>query len=149
MPGGRPSISVLVVDDNASMRRVLRVIVDGDPGLETIGDAADGVEALRKVQVNRPDVVVMDVEMPRLGGIEATRLIKERWPETIVVGCTALDDDRIRRAMREAGASAHVIKTKAALLLPRMIMSAASSRDRTIKLDDEDNAGTVHDRRST
>ena len=132
------NITVLVVDDNPSMRRVLRVIVDAEPGLETVGEAADGRDALVKVEVLSPTVVIMDVEMPRLGGIEATRAIKERWPDTVVIGCTALEDERIRRAMREAGASAHIIKSKALTLLAPMITSAVRPRPRTIELVDED-----------
>lgn len=131
-------ISVLIVDDNSSMRRVLRVIVDAEPGLQTVGEAANGRDAIVKVEVLSPDVVVMDIEMPRLGGIEATRVIKERWPHTIVIGCTALEDERVRRAMREAGASAHILKSKALTLLAPMISSATRSRPRTIEVTDED-----------
>ena len=76
-----PSIKVLVVDDRASIRAVVRRIVETNPGMELVGEAANGAQAIESVGDLSPDVVVMDVEMPVLGGIEATRFIKERWPE--------------------------------------------------------------------
>ena len=146
MEGSTEVIKVLVVDDNDEIRRVVHEIVDIDPRMRVVGEAADGRDALTKVDVLAPDVVVMDVEMPRLGGIDATRMIKERRPQTAVVGCTAMDDPRVRREMREAGASAHIIKAKVPMLLNRMIISVARGPGRQIEilnLDDEQESHRV------
>lgn len=137
-------ITVLVVDDNDEMRAVLRDIVDADPRLRVVGQASNGRDALLKVDVLEPDVVVMDVEMPLLGGIEATRRIKERRPHVGVVGCTAMEDPRVRREMREAGASAHIVKSKVPTLLTRMIVSVARSPSKPVELLDLDEEEESH-----
>lgn len=142
------TITVLVVDDNNEIRAVVREIVETDPRLRVVGDASNGRDALLKLDVLTPDVVVMDVEMPVLGGIDATRMIKERRPQTAVVGCTGMDDDRVRREMREAGASAHIVKSKMPALLNRMIVSVARSQGKPVEVidlrDDEQESHRVH-----
>ena len=73
-----------------------------------MGEAADGVEALQRMEELAPQLVIMDVRMPNMDGIEATRQIKERWPDTAVVGFSAFGDKR--EAMLEAGANAYILK---------------------------------------
>src|SRR6202011_5716291 len=80
-----PSIGVLVVDDSAVARRLLVHILNSDPGLRVIGEAANGDEAVRMATRYRPDVIVMDVVMPSMGGLEATRRIMERLPTPVVL----------------------------------------------------------------
>ena len=135
----KDTITVLVVDDNDDIRRVLHEIIDDHPRLRVVGQASNGRDALLKVDVLEPDVVVMDVEMPFLGGIEATRLLKERRPQIGVVGCTGTEDERVRREMREAGAAAHIVKSKVPTLLTRMILSVArpSMKPLEIVLEEE------------
>src|SRR5215470_4704106 len=82
----RPCVSrLLIADDRARTRRALRAVLATQPGIELIGEAVDGEQAIAEVERLRPDVVILDVRMPRLDGIAATRQIKRRWPETRVI----------------------------------------------------------------
>lgn len=120
-------IKVVIVDDLAEMRRLLRLILREKPYVVVVGEAGDGREAIQIVGALRPDVVVMDVEMPRLDGIEATRKITELWPEVRIVGCTSLEDPRVQQAMYDAGAAGYMDKAQAFTLLAPMVEAAARS----------------------
>ena len=117
---GAPSVSkatskgirVLLVDDHAMMRQGLRSVLDAYPDVEVVGEAADGEEALRMVEDHQPAVVIMDINMPKLNGIEATRWIKTRRPATIVIGLSVNADGDNRDAMTKSGA--HLLLTKEA-----------------------------------
>ncbi len=87
-------VRVLIADDLASTREGLRALLATYPGIEVIGEAAGGEAALRLVEAYQPDVVLMDVRMRGMDGIEATRWIKERWPEIRVVTLTIYGDRR-------------------------------------------------------
>jgi len=76
---------VLIADDRPHSRRGLRAVLNLRPEVVVIGEATDGQEAVRLAAALRPDVILMDAKMPRMDGVEATRLIKERWPEIRVV----------------------------------------------------------------
>lgn len=104
-------IRVLVVDDHRIMRQGLINLLADQSDLEVLGEASDGLEAVEETRRLKPDVVLMDVSMPRMGGVEATRRIKEDAPSVRVVGLTMHDDGGIARAMQEAGAEAFVSKT--------------------------------------
>lgn len=78
-------IRVFIVDDRLSSRNGLRALLVTQPGIEIVGEAADGQEAIQFVEQYRPDVVLMDVRMPVIDGLEATRIIKGRWPEVKVI----------------------------------------------------------------
>ena len=99
---------VLIVDDFEPVRRVLTTMLGPHPGVEVVGEAADGEQAVRRVEELAPDVVIMDVRMPVMGGIEATRRIKSEWPSVIVVGHSS--DPSTQSDMDAAGADAHVPK---------------------------------------
>lgn len=79
------TIKVLLGDDNPFSRNGLRALLETCPNLEVIGIAEDGAHALSLVQGSTPDVVLLDVKMPRISGVQATRRIKKRWPEVIVI----------------------------------------------------------------
>lgn len=103
-------IRVLVVDDDHLMRAGLRELLGVDPRIEVVADAASGLEAVRVADTLRPDVILMDVRMPDLDGIEATRLITERRLESRVLVLTTFEqDDYIFGALR-AGASGFLLK---------------------------------------
>jgi DNA-binding NarL/FixJ family response regulator len=101
---------VLIVDDHPMVRRGLRGFLDQFDDLEVVGEASDGVAALDMAAEIRPDVVVMDLRLPRLDGIEATRELRARQPGIEVVALTAsLEEDRVMAAI-EAGAAGFVLK---------------------------------------
>lgn len=97
-------IQVLLVDDHAMVREGLRAILEGYPDVHVVGEAADGREALKAVRTLRPDVVVMDVNMPVIDGIKATAFIKQWFPDTIVVGLSVNASQDNCEAIMQAGA---------------------------------------------
>ncbi len=106
--GGK--ISVLVVDDHGPYRRGLRSMIDLEPDMETVGEAGDGLEALQQVERLKPDIVVMDVNMPRMDGMEAARKLSDAYPGLIIVMLTMFKGEEHLREARRAGASAYVLK---------------------------------------
>jgi DNA-binding NarL/FixJ family response regulator len=99
---------LLIADDRVRTRRALRAVLALQPGIELIGEAADGEEALAEVERLQPDIVILDIRMPRLDGIAATKQIKTRWP-TIRVIAHSLAEDLSEDALA-AGADAFVPK---------------------------------------
>lgn len=109
-PAGDAALRLLVVDDQPIVRRGLALMLGAEPDIEVVGQAADGLEAVELAQSLGPDVVVMDLQMPRLGGVAATRLLAERVPRARVVVLTTFDDDeRVFEAV-QAGAHAYLLK---------------------------------------
>jgi len=103
-------LRVLIVDDHPMYRSGLRAVLDDDPELDVVGDAADGGEAVARVLEMQPDVVVMDLQMPGMSGIEATRLITSASPHVAVLVLTMFDGDESVFAAVEAGARGYVLK---------------------------------------
>jgi len=106
------TIRVLLVDDHVMVRQGLRSILDGYADLQIIAEAGDGEEAITLARLLKPDVIVMDVNMPRLDGIEATRRIREELPETLIVGLSV--NEHVVKSMKAAGAVAFLTKESAA-----------------------------------
>jgi len=103
-------IRVLVVDDQAMVRAGLRLILDGQADMEVVGEAADGEEAQVAVRRDRPDLVLMDIRMPRLDGIAATRKLIEHDPAVRVLVVTTFDADQYVFEALRAGASGFILK---------------------------------------
>jgi signal transduction histidine kinase len=101
---------VLLVDDHAPIRKGLRRMLETRPGFEVVAEGANGAEAIDCVEEHRPDIVLMDMNMPVMNGAEATRVIKERHPEVQVVGLTAFGDMSLVSAMVKAGAAGYLLK---------------------------------------
>jgi DNA-binding NarL/FixJ family response regulator len=109
-PDEAPRIRVLVVDDQALIRRGMTLMLDVEPDIEVVGQASDGIEAVEMAEHLRPDVVLMDLHMPRKGGVAATREITRLLPNTHVLVLTTLDaEDVVFDAVR-AGAHAYLLK---------------------------------------
>lgn len=99
-------IRVLIVDDQELIRQSLKIVLNVSAGIEVVDTAASGAEALKSVAAHRPDVVLMDIRMPEMDGVEATRLIKERYPQTKVIVLTTFDDDEYVFGALKHGAAA-------------------------------------------
>jgi DNA-binding NarL/FixJ family response regulator len=104
-------IRVVLADDHPAVRAGLREVLETSPDIEVIGEAADGQAAVELAAALRPDLVVMDIHMPRVSGIAATRQISAAWPEVQVVGLSAAVDPPYAQAMQNAGALALLDKT--------------------------------------
>ena len=104
-------INVLLAEDHLITRQGIRRLLEDESNLKVIGEASDGEEAVQMVSEMHPDVVIMDVAMPKLNGIEATRIIKLNHPDTKVLILTAYDDDEYVFGLLEAGASGYLLKT--------------------------------------
>jgi two-component system, NarL family, response regulator LiaR len=118
-------IRVLIVDDHTVVREGLRTFLELQDGIEVAGEAGDGEEAVREAERLRPDVVLMDIVMPRLDGIAAMRELRERAPATRVVVLTSfLDDERLLPAVR-AGAAGYLLKNVQPRELARAVRLAA------------------------
>jgi DNA-binding NarL/FixJ family response regulator len=101
---------LLVVDDHDLMRETTQLMLEGQPDLEVVGEAVNGRQALELCRQLRPDLVLMDVRMPEMDGLAATRAIKEELPEISVLLVTAHESDDYRREGASAGAAGYVLK---------------------------------------
>lgn len=104
------TITVLLADDHVLVRQGTRELLEHEEDLEVIGEAGDGLEAVELAAELHPDVVIMDIAMPKLSGIEATRKIKATQPDSAVLILSAYDDDQYIFALLEAGAAGYLLK---------------------------------------
>lgn len=107
------AIRLLLADDHAVVRSGLRLLLESQPDMVIIGEAENGEEAIRRTKELGPDVVLMDIEMPGMNGIEAARQIKAQSPRTAVLALTMYEDDQYFFEMLRAGASGYVPKRAA------------------------------------
>jgi DNA-binding NarL/FixJ family response regulator len=131
-PERRGVIRVLLVDDHAMVRQGLKSVLQSYPHFEVVGEACNGEDAVRSVQELAPSVVVMDVNMPKLNGIEATTRIKRLYPHIVIVGLSVDAADENRKAMTAAGATALISKEEAVEQLRREIMESINRRSSAI-----------------
>ena len=104
------AVRVVIADDDVEARNLIGFILSQDPGVLLVGEAVDGDSAIILVRQAEPDLVVMDVMMPGVGGLEATRRIKREWPDTRVLVLTNLTDDETRRSAFVNGADSFLTK---------------------------------------
>jgi len=102
---------ILLVDDHKVMRQGLTHLIKDKPDTEIVGEAANGRQAIEQVRQLKPNVVLMDISMPKMDGIEATRVIKSEYPDIKIIGLSMHDDEQVIEAMLKAGAESFVPKT--------------------------------------
>jgi DNA-binding NarL/FixJ family response regulator len=119
---------VLLAEDHATVRQGLRLLLESRAEIEVVADAADGREAVERAKALKPDVVVLDVSMPEMNGLAATRAIKDALPTTGVVALTRHSEEAYVHELLGAGASAYVLKQSAFTELMRGIEAAAAGR---------------------
>ena len=104
-------INILIADDHAVVREGTRKILEHEPDFAVVAEAADGQEAVRLAGATLPDVAIIDVAMPGVNGLEATRQIKQRYPAVAVLILSAFDDDQFVFGLLEAGAAGYLLKS--------------------------------------
>jgi len=117
------TISVLLAEDHVITREGIRRLLEAEKGVTVVGEAGDGEEAVQKASDLKPDVVIMDVAMPKLNGIEATRQIKVNNPRVAVLILSAYDDDEYVFALLKAGAAGYLLKSVSGDELTRAIQA--------------------------
>ena len=122
------AIKILIVDDHKMLRQGLRRVLEEQGGFTVIGEAGDGEEAVALARALQPQVVIMDVNMPNMNGIEATKLITQELPSAIVIGLSFGTEDSVVRAMQAAGAVTCLPKERAVEDVSRAITDAAAAR---------------------
>lgn len=106
----RSPIRILLVDDHAVVREGLHAILDSEPDLEVVGQAETAEESIRRVALDEPDLVVMDIQLPDATGVDACREIRSRWPDVTVLMLTSFADDEALHAAILAGAAGYILK---------------------------------------
>ncbi len=107
------SLRVLVVDDSELVRRSICSLLKAQADIEVISEASDGIDAVRKAREHKPDLVLMDITMPSMNGLEATRVIKRELPSTQILMVSQFDDAGFLSEAVAAGASGYVVKSAA------------------------------------
>jgi len=121
-------ITVLLVDDHALVRRGFRRMLDDDDVLEVVGEASNGAEAVQLAAKLKPEVIVMDCQLPEMNGLEATRKILAAQPETAILMLSMHSEDTLVRQALEAGARGYVLKNAMELDLARAIKEVAAGK---------------------
>jgi DNA-binding NarL/FixJ family response regulator len=118
-------IKVLLADDQTIIREGLRALLEGNPDIMVVAEARNGMEAYEQTGIHHPQVVLMDIRMPQMGGVEATRMIKQDFPETAVLILTTYDDDKSIIGAITHGASGYLLKDISGAKLSEAVRDAA------------------------
>jgi DNA-binding NarL/FixJ family response regulator len=119
-------IKVLLADDQQLIRQGIRILLEQEPDVEVVGEAADGMEALRLCRDTKPDVVLMDVQMPGMDGVECTRQLTKAYPEIGVIILTTFDDDDYIFDGLRAGARGYLLKDVSSADLAAAVRTVAA-----------------------
>ena len=103
-------IKVLIADDQELIRQSLQIVLDSKPEIEVTDIAANGQEVIRSIRKNRPDVILMDIRMPKMDGVQCTKIIKENYPDIKIIILTTFDDDEYVYNALKFGASGYLLK---------------------------------------
>ena len=120
---------ILVADDHSSFRHLLRLFLELNPDWEVCGEAADGSEAVSRAAELNPDIVIMDLDMPKLNGFEATRKIHEQLPATRVLIVTLHEFSTLRQIAQDSGAQGYVLKSEPFEVLTQAIETMGHSTE--------------------
>lgn len=126
------TIRILLVDDHPIVRQGLRTLLEGRTGWEVVGEASDGAEAVEKAKNLKPDVMVLDVTMPRMNGLEACRLLRMQAPQLEILFVTQHDSPQMMREALDAGARGYVVKSNAARDLLQAVEAVSQHRVFTV-----------------
>ena len=118
-------LRIVLADDHVTMRHGLRLLIDSEPDMQVIADVSDGHEAVRHALLMKPDVVVMDISMPGVNGLSATRTLKQQQPGVAIVTLTRHADDAYVQELLRAGVSGYVLKQSSPSELLQAIRAAA------------------------
>lgn len=113
MQGDTPTsdgFRILLADDHGLMRQVVGAMLERYPTVSIVGEAANGMEAISMAAALKPDGIIMDINMPKINGIEATKQIKAAQPMISILGLSVIEDKHVRQAMKAAGAEAVLLK---------------------------------------
>jgi DNA-binding NarL/FixJ family response regulator len=119
-------LRIVLADDHAIVRQGLRLLIDSQPEMRVVGEAADGEEVLAQTRTLMPDIVVMDISMPGMNGLLATRALKQAQPEVAIIVLTRHDEDTHLEELLRAGASGYVLKQSAPPELLQAIRAIAA-----------------------
>lgn len=122
------AIRVVLADDHSVVRKGVREFLEEEPDIDVVGEAGDGLQAVELAVELQPDVMVMDIKMPDLSGVDATRRIRKEAPKVRILALTAYDDDPYIFGLLEAGASGYVLKTAESRELIRAIRTVAAGQ---------------------
>src|SRR5205814_4380216 len=98
-------LRILLADDHATVRQGLKLLIDSQADMEVVGEAADGEAVLQLAQALKPDIIVIDISMPRMNGLVATRMLKRLQPEAAIIALTRHEEDTYLESLLRAGAS--------------------------------------------
>jgi DNA-binding NarL/FixJ family response regulator len=121
-------LRIVLADDHATVRQGLKLLIDAQADMTVVGEAGDGGAAIQRVEELRPDVVVMDISMPGINGLNATRTLRQMHPESRVVALTRYSDDAYLQELLRAGVAGYVLKQSASIELLQAIRAAAAGR---------------------
>ena len=119
-------LRIVLADDHVTVRHGLKLLIDAQPDMTVVAEAGDGAAAIRRVDEFAPDVVVMDISMPGINGLNATRTLKESHPTTRVIALTRYSDDAYLQELLRAGVAGYVLKQSASIELLQAIRAAAA-----------------------
>lgn len=115
------TVKVLLCDDNDNFRQLLTQYIKAMPGVEVVGEAVDGVDVIDKTETLNPDLVLMDLSMPNQSGLDATKTIKEKWPDKSVIILTLYEDSVYKELADEFNADGFIAKSSIKNQLPQLI----------------------------
>jgi DNA-binding NarL/FixJ family response regulator len=120
------TLRILLADDHATVRQGLKLLIESQPDMEVVGEASDGDAVLEAARGLEPDIIVMDISMPHMNGLVATRMLKRLQPRAAVIALTRHEDDHYLEALFRAGASGYVLKQSAPMEFLQAIRAVAA-----------------------